>query len=117
MDFKALIEALSTLNNEFKEHSIREVNTSLRSVTGVFGYYTTEFKQNGKNRVEYRKALLSKIASAMKALSIPNPDERELRRYRQFCMADRAAANLISANHKIRGLLPPEIAKKQQYNC
>ncbi len=111
MDFKELINALSTINNELREHSIRAVNTSLTLRNWFFGYYIIEFEQNGRDRAGYGKALLAEIASAMKGLAIPNTDERELRRYRQFYIAYPSAANLITNNHQIRGLLPPELLK------
>lgn len=97
MNFKAVIDTLSTLNNEFKEHSIHAVNPSVNFRNWFFGY---------------GKALLLEIALAMKALAIPNTVERELRRCRQFYFAYPAAANLISANYQIWGWLPPKLQKR-----
>ncbi|MCW3113466.1 MAG: hypothetical protein JWR18_1862 [Segetibacter sp.] len=47
----------------------------------------------------------------MKAPAIPNSDERELRRYRQFYMIYPAADHLIADNNQIRELLPPELMR------
>ena len=113
MDFKELIIALSSINEELREQSIRAVNTSLTLRNWFFGFYILEFEQNGKDRAEYGKALLANISSEMKGLAIPNTDERELRRYRQFYIAYPAAANLIAANNQIRGLLPPELLQSE----
>lgn len=110
MDFKELIIFLSKINEELREQSLRAVNTSLTLRNWFFGFYIVEFEQNGKDRAGYGKALLANIATAMQGLAIPNTDERELRRYRQFYMAYPAAANLIAANNQIRGLLPPELS-------
>jgi hypothetical protein len=52
----------------------------------------------------------------MKALAIPNSDERELRRYRQLYITYPAAANLIAANNQIRELLPPELMQREPEN-
>lgn len=113
MDFKELINALSKINEELREQSLRAVNTSLTLRNWFFGFYIVEFEQNGNDRAGYGKALLANIATAMKGLAIPNTDERELRRYRQFYMAYPAAANLIAANNQIRGLLPPELLQAE----
>ena len=110
MDFKDLIIALSKINEQLQEQSIRAVNISLTLRNWFFGFYIVEFEQNGKDRAGYGKALLANIASAMQGLAISNTDERELRRYRQFYMAYPAAANLIADNNQIRGLLPPDLA-------
>jgi hypothetical protein len=116
MDFKELITALSKINEQLREQSIRAVNTSLTLRTWFFGFYILEFEQNGKDRAGYGKALLANIAAEMKALCIANTDERELRRYRQFYIIYPGAANLIAANHQIRELLPPKLLQKEPEN-
>jgi len=108
MDFKELIKSLSKVNKELREQSISAVNTSLTLRNWFFGFYIFEFEQNGNDRAEYGKALLASISKEMKGLHIPNADERELRRYRQFHQAYPAAAKLIASDAHIRGLLPPE---------
>ena len=116
MNFNELINALSKINEQLREQSIRAVNTSLTLRNWFFGFYILEFEQNGKDRAGYGKALLANIAAEMKALGIANTDERELRRYRQFYITYPAAANLIAANHQIRELLPPELLKTESDN-
>lgn len=110
MNFKELILFLSKINEQLREQSLRAVNTSLTLRNWFFGFYIVEYEQNGKDRAGYGKALLVNIATAMKGLAIPNTGERELRRYRQFYMVYPSAANLITANNQIRGLLPPELS-------
>lgn len=116
MIFKELIIALSKINEQLREQSIHAVNTSLTLRNWFFGFYVLEFEQNGKDRAGYGKALLAKISAEMKALGIPNTDERELRRYRQFYITYPTAANLIAANHQIWELLPPELQQRQPEN-
>jgi hypothetical protein len=116
MDFKELIISLSKINEQLREQAIRAVNTSLTLRNWFFGFYILEFEQSGKDRAEYGKALLANIAAEMKALAIPNTDERELRRYRQFYITHPAAANLITSQNQIRELLPPELLQREAGN-
>ena len=60
--------------------------------------------------------LLASIAVEMKALGIPNSDEREIRRFRQFYVAYPAAATLIANSNLIRELLPPELRQQEPQN-
>lgn len=114
MDFSDLILALSRVNDEFREQSIRAVNISLTLRNWYFGFYIVEFEQNGNDRAGYGKALLANISTEMKSRSIPNADERELRRYRQFYTTYPAAALLITAKDPIRGLLSPELIRNNE---
>jgi len=114
MDFAELILALSKINEELREQSIRAVNISLTLRNWFFGFYIVEFEQNGSDRAGYGKALLANISAEMRSRAIPNTDERELRRHRQFYMVYPAAASLIVANAPIRGLLPPELLRNNQ---
>ena len=112
MNFSELILSLSKINNEFRDQSIRSVNISLTLRNWFFGFYIVEFEQNGNDRAQYGKALLAKIAAEMKTLAVPNADERELRRYRQFYVTYPVVASLAQTNNKIRGLLPPELSRQ-----
>jgi hypothetical protein len=114
MDFNKLILTLSELNNELKEHGIRAVNFSLTLRNWFFGLSIFEFEQKGKDRAEYGKALLARIAAELKIRNIPNTDERELRRFRQFYLAYPMAAQFFNKNLPIRGLINPDsyISKK-----
>lgn len=108
MDFNKLIQTLSEISNELKEQGIRAVNSSLTLRNWFFGFYIFEFEQKGKDRAEYGKALLARIAAELKNLSIPNTDERELRRFRQFYLAYPKAAQFFKMNLSIRGLPSPD---------
>ncbi|MDO8929927.1 MAG: PDDEXK nuclease domain-containing protein [Bacteroidota bacterium] len=108
MDFNKLILTLSELNNELKEHGIRAVNFSLTLRNWFFGLSIFEFEQKGKDRAEYGKALLARIAAELKIRNIPNTDERELRRFRQFYLAYPMAAQFFNKNLPIRGLINPD---------
>jgi hypothetical protein len=113
MNFKQLIVSLSEINEGFREQSLRAVNISLTLRNWFFGFYIVEFEQNGKDKAAYGKALLSTIAAEMKALGIPNMNERELRRYRQFYLVYPIMAHFITSNNQIRGLLPPGLLQKR----
>ncbi|PQJ10590.1 cytoplasmic protein [Flavipsychrobacter stenotrophus] len=108
MDFNQLVTSLLKINKDLKEQSISAVNTALTLRNWFFGFYILEFEQNGIDRAEYGKSLLAKISKEMKDLRIPNTDERELRRNRQFYVAYPSAYKLLASNEQIRGLLPPE---------
>ncbi len=111
MYFKQLILSLSKVNRELKEHSLSAVNISLTLRNWFFGFYIFEFEQNGKDRAEYGKGLLALIAKEVNKLNVPNSDERELRRYRQFYLAYPSAAELGSLDSRIKSLLPPEFSE------
>jgi predicted nuclease of restriction endonuclease-like (RecB) superfamily len=114
MDFSELILSLSKINARFQEQGIRAVNTLLTLRNWFFGLYIVEFEQNGNDRAQYGKALLANISLEMKDLSIPNTDERELRRYRQFYLTYPVTSSLIMANTSIRELLPPELLESSE---
>lgn len=96
MKFKDLITTLAAVNEELKEQSLRAVNSSLTLRNWFFGYYIFEFEQNGKDRAEYGNALLSNIAIRISVLNIPNTNQHELARYRQFYLAYPMAGKFIA---------------------
>ena len=108
MKFNDLIGALSKVNTELREQSVQAVNTALTIRNWVFGFYIVEFEQNGNDRAEYGKGLLSLISKEMQSRQISNTDERELRRCRQFYSTYPQADTFIFSNNRIRGLLSPE---------
>jgi predicted nuclease of restriction endonuclease-like (RecB) superfamily len=109
MEFNDLIQKLLQINEGLREQSLRAVNTSLTMRNWFFGFYIFEFEQNGQDRAEYGKALLFNISLRMKQVAIPNTDERELRRYRQFYMTYPSISRIFGSIGTIRGLLPPEL--------
>ncbi|HNJ57328.1 MAG TPA: PDDEXK nuclease domain-containing protein [Chitinophagaceae bacterium] len=114
MNFKELISQLHEVNHRLRENAIRAVNTSLTIRNWFFGFYIVEFEQNGSDRAGYGEKLLFNIAQELKNIHIPNTDERELRRFRQFYLSYRSAFHYIITQHSIRGLLPPESAKLEK---
>ena len=109
MDFKELIKTLSKINVDLKDQAVRAVNISLTLRNWIFGFYILEFEQNGKDHAEYGKELLKKIADEMKTQGIPNANERELRRYRQFYSTYPHVGKLIVNTLNIRASLNPEV--------
>lgn len=109
MDFKELIKTLSKINVDLRDQAARAVNISLTLRNWFFGFYLLEFEQKGKDRAEYGKALLATIAEEMKAQGIPNANERELRKYRQFYSVYSHAGESIIEAAGIRKSLSPEL--------
>src|SRR5665213_1325637 len=108
MEYKELILALSKLNTQLKEQSLRAVNAALTLRNWVFGFYIIEFEQHGQDRAQYGKSLLANISKELKTVKVSNADERELRRFRQFYLAYPMFLNAMADNEPIRGLLTPE---------
>ena len=65
MEYKELILALSKLNAQLKEQSLRAVNTALTLRNWFFGFYIIEFEQNGQDRAKYGKSLLANISKEL----------------------------------------------------
>jgi len=105
MNFSELITALSKVNAGLQEQGIRAVNLSLTTRNWFFGFYIVEFEQNGSDRAGYGKALLATISNEMKRRAIPNTDERELRRCRQFYITYSAAGRILNGSAPIQGLV------------
>ena len=110
MKFKDLITTLATVNEELKEQSLRAVNSSLTLRNWFFGYYIFEFEQNGKDRAEYGNALLSNIAIRISVLNIPNTNQYELARYRQFYLAYPMAGKFIAPLSPILGTVSQKLS-------
>lgn len=102
MKFEELILALEGINANLREQAIRAVNVSLTLRNWFFGFYIFEFEQNGHDRAEYGKGLLSKIADEMKTIQVPNSNERELRRYRQIYLTYPQFGELLSGKNEVQ---------------
>jgi hypothetical protein len=99
------------LHSELQVQAIRAVNTSLTLRNWFFGFYIVEFEQDGNDRATYGTKLLAEIAKAIAHYNIPNTDERELRRYRQFYLIYPKLAQHLNQVEPIRGILPPDFQK------
>ena len=108
MNFKELIHQLKAVNSQLQENAIRAVNTSLTLRNWFFGFCIVEFEQNGSDRAVYGEKLLWTISEELKNSKIPNTNERELRRFRQFYTVYRPAFSFINLQYSIRGLISPE---------
>lgn len=113
MNFQQLITVLSQLHTELKGQAIRAVNTSLTLRNWCFGFYIVEYEQGGQDKAKYGANLLAEISNAVSNYNIPNTNERELRRYRQFYLVYPQLLLCINQNN-IRGMLPPELNFTQQ---
>jgi predicted nuclease of restriction endonuclease-like (RecB) superfamily len=108
MKFQELIATLSQLHTDLQAKAIRAINTSLTLRNWSFGLYIVEFEQDGQDRAQYGTNLLAVISKAITADNIPNTNERELRRYRQFYQTYPQLSQYI-VHSNIRGILPPEL--------
>lgn len=81
MKFNQLVHTLQQTHNELYQNAVKAVNTGLTLRNWLFGFYIVEFEQNGEDRAQYGKQLLSNIA---KGLSIKGLTAPELSRCRQF---------------------------------
>lgn len=107
MIFNELITTLSRIHQELKEHGLRAVNISLTMRNLFFGFYIAEFELQGNDRAAYGSNILARLSAELKAMNIPNTNERELRRYRQFYQIYPHVVRLLNDFFPIRGLLPP----------
>ena len=111
MVFKELISTLSRIHQDMKEQGLRAINISLTMRNWFFGFYIAEFEQRGKDRATYGSNILANLSAELKTINIPNTDERELRRYRQFYQTYPNVVMLFSETSPIRGLLTPVLQK------
>lgn len=112
MNYKELIITLSDIHKSFQSQSLRAVNISLTLRNWSFGLYIVEFEQHGKDRAKYGESLLASIAKELKSLPVPNTDERELRRCRQFYFMYPMLIHAIRNQDLIRGTLSPVFQAK-----
>ncbi|MDY0017339.1 MAG: PDDEXK nuclease domain-containing protein [Candidatus Delongbacteria bacterium] len=108
MNLKKLINTLEEVNSSLRNEAIKAVNIYLTLRNWYFGYYIYEFEQNGSDRAEYGKHVLSVISKNMKLSNISNCDERELRRYRQFYTTYPKLGTIANSTATIRGMASPE---------
>ncbi len=81
-DFSQLIDLIKTTHDALQRQAVNAVNQSLTIRNWLIGFYIVEYEQNGEDRAEYGKKLLSKLAVKLK--NIKGLDERSLRNFRKF---------------------------------
>lgn len=76
-----LIANIGNLHRVLQQHAVRSINQLLTIRNFLIGFYIVEFEQNGADRAEYGKRLLTELAKSLKIKGLTAP---ELSRCRQF---------------------------------
>lgn len=114
MNFNQLKQTLITTHTELYRNSVKAVNIGLTIRNWLFGYYIVEFEQNGEDRAEYGKQLLSNLAMQLSIKGLTSP---ELSRCRQFynlypqILGALSQISLSDHNNPIIGTLPHKFKK------
>lgn len=112
MDFKMLVGAIRNINETLKQNAARVININLSVRNWLIGYYIAAFEQKGEDRAQYGEFLLKRLADDLKTAGMPNMNERELRRYRQFYTTYPQIGTFLAdflENNSIRGTVTAEL--------
>ncbi|MES2733419.1 MAG: PDDEXK nuclease domain-containing protein [Bacteroidota bacterium] len=112
MNFDRLVNSIQDTHTTLQQSAVKAINKHLTIRNWLFGFYIVEFEQNGEDRAEYGKQLLSKLAFSLAEKGILNANERELRRYRTFYLIYPSLGKAFM-NDPIRGTLPPIISDER----
>ena len=105
-DFKILIDNISVVHTQLQQQAANAVNQSLTIRNWLIGFYIVEYQQNGKDRAEYGKKLLSKLSSSF--INIKGFDERAFRNFRLF-YNNYPQIGVYLNNSTIQGSVTPEL--------
>lgn len=81
MNFEALVQHISTIQNTLQAQAAHAVNLALTSRNWLMGCYIVEFEQNGEDRAAYGEQLLKKLEQRLK---IKGLNERRFREFRRL---------------------------------
>lgn len=112
MDFKMLVGAIKNINEALKYNAARAININLSVRNWLIGYYIVAFEQKGDDRAQYGEFLLKRLADTLTDAGMPNMNERELRRYRQFYTTYPQIGTFLTdflKNNSFRGTLSAEL--------
>jgi hypothetical protein len=84
LTFENLALFISGVDQELASHASRAVNISLTLRNWLIGCYIAEYELRGADRAQYGEKLLAKLSGRLIENGVSRPEERELRRYRQF---------------------------------
>ncbi|MBI3592762.1 MAG: DUF1016 domain-containing protein [Nitrospirae bacterium] len=85
--YSTLITDLASLIEQGRKTAVRYVNTALVATYWLMGKCIVEYEQKGKERAEYRQALLKKISADLTPRFGKGFTERNLEHMRQFYLA------------------------------
>ncbi|MEA1878320.1 MAG: PDDEXK nuclease domain-containing protein [Bacteroidota bacterium] len=103
-NYDQLISSIEGVHHHLQVSAANAVNQALTIRNWLIGYYIVEFEQNGKDRAEYGKGLLAKIADSISLKGLTAP---ELSRCRQFYNAYPQIFGSLTQN--LSNQLPKEI--------
>jgi hypothetical protein len=99
--FEDPVLSICEVDRDFAAQAKRAVNVKLTLRNWIFGCCIVEYEQRGADRARYGEKLLAKLSVRLVRDGVSRAEERELRRYRQFCQT----------YPKIREALSPESRK------
>jgi predicted nuclease of restriction endonuclease-like (RecB) superfamily len=107
-DFSSLLAAFRETDAALAAQAARAVNVSLTLRNWCFGFYLTEFEQNGSDRADYGLRLVDEVSARLVEAGVGGVAPRSLRLYRQFYLAYPGFWQTPSAKF-LSTILPPPI--------
>lgn len=97
MNFTALVQQIQQTDSQLKTQAGKAINRALTIRNWLIGHYIVEYEQRGKDRAEYGKKLLQKLASSLKrkGLSFTN-----LKNFRLFYLTYKQIGQTLSDQFK-----------------
>jgi predicted nuclease of restriction endonuclease-like (RecB) superfamily len=115
MDLEKLVQTLSQTHQSLQQQAARSVNFSLVVRNWLFGYYIVEFEQQGDDRAEYGRQMLSNLAERLKANGVRGCSFSNLKSFRQFYQAYPEISQTVSGQLRNK-LLLEELGQKFRLN-
>ncbi|HSW61067.1 MAG TPA: PDDEXK nuclease domain-containing protein [bacterium] len=116
MNIEKLVNLFQNTHNELQSRAARSVDIYLVVRNWLFGWYIVEFEQNGENRAEYGKKLITTLSERLKEKGIKGVSLTNLKQFRQFFETYRQISQALpdqspNALQKITQALPAELDK------
>ncbi len=116
--FGSLVAAIQQVHEHCAAQAGKAVNISLTLRNWAIGFYIREYEQNGADRAQYGKDLLSRLSKKLREEGSVEYHPRELSRCREFYIAYPQIGGTLSPGfdpllpRAIRDSLPPESGAK-----
>jgi predicted nuclease of restriction endonuclease-like (RecB) superfamily len=110
MNFEALVNHISVIQDTLQAQAAHSVNLSLTSRNWLMGCYIVEFEQNGEDRAAYGEQLLKKLELRLKTKGLNERRFREFRRlYQVYPQLKKEVVNYVMSGSEIRHTLSAEL--------
>lgn len=106
--FATLLARIETAHNELAAQASRAVNTSLTLRNWLIGAYIAEYELHGKDRADYGKQLLPRLAQRLRQAGIAACGKRQLYGYLRFQQAYPQIVRSLPATWLPPTLAPPD---------